>query len=662
MTVKETYKQRLRLSIDFSTPHWDRSIDNYKHYLGRLDVGNQSESSYPFVSKTVIPVSYETVETVMPRIIGKDPEFSTVAVEPDDVPFEQTAKLVVQTQYANPKLELIGEPMYLKLQRGVKEELITGNVVFRAKWRRQSRKMVKYLANLDVAKLTDSEEIQKVLDLAEELKKKGSNAEVTWSKKVIDSPFLDDFDIEHKPFFHFLPDPGFSETGKMRYKIEREMTTFADLVDEATIFDYDKATMDELQKMQDEGKLGYSTEVPQDFLRKYNELFANPDNKNSISGSDDPKKSMIMVDKVWEGDKVHVFVNEEHQLTGEDGMRNPYDVMVDPFIFGHDVVIPHSYFSRGEIDAIRKLEDGVTDIHNMRFDNLIQAMLSIWVYNPNMMANGDEFVPIPNSMTAVKDVDRAVRMFAGQDVTASAYKESDSLMAIIQRVTGVGDYAQGMEGDSLAGRSYGGMRLVQEAANARFVVKARLFEKLTLKALGYFILEMSKQFINKDRLVRIAGTTGAEEFTNQTIEAGKLKQIKGIMDIKVTPDSAMIVDQQADVMRLNAVADRFATQKGPFANIPEDVYDSFLVKYLTANGFHDAIYWVRAIRKARLEGKTEPKPTPQPELPPQLPPTATPAVPTAPVLQGDGQMATQPDPLAQILAAGGQLPPPEVIQ
>ena len=74
------------------------------------------------------------------------------------------------------------------------------------------------------------------------------------------------FDIEHKPFFHFLPDPGFAETGKMRYKIEREMTTFGDLVDEATIFNYDKQVMDQLQEMNDQNKLGYSSDINNDFM------------------------------------------------------------------------------------------------------------------------------------------------------------------------------------------------------------------------------------------------------------------------------------------------------------------------------------------------------------------------------------------------------------
>jgi hypothetical protein len=649
-----TYKARLRASRNLSEPHWDRAIDNYKHYLGRLDVGNTKENDYPFQSTMVVPVSYETVETVMPRIIGKDPEFTAIAMEPDDVPSEATAKMVIEHEYNNPKLDLLGEPIYLKLQRGTKEQLITGNVVYRAFWRRQTRKQMTYLASNNKTGHDDEADIKKVLEAAAQV---GASSDTTYSKKLIDAPFLDDFDMKHLPFFWFFPDPTFAETGRMRYKIERDFMTFEELADEAEIFGYDKPTMDSIKEKVDRKEAGFTPDIKKDFLYEYHNMFQNM-NEASFR-TDDDKIPLLIVDKMWMGDRVAVYVNEKYELTGEKGMRNPYDVMVDPFIFGHDVTIPHSYFSWGEIDAIKRLEDGMTDILNMRFDNLLQAMLNFWVYNPNLIADGDEFLPIPSSLTAVTDVDRAVRMLSGKDVTPTAFKESDEIYKIIQRVTGANDYTKGMEGDSIAGRTYGGMRLVQEAANARFIVKSRLFEKLTLKALGYFMLEMSRQFINKDRVRRIEGEAGQIE--EQKVQAGMLKAIKGMFDIKVIPNAAMVIDQQAEAMKMNAVADRFVSQKGPFANIPPEVYDKFLLDYLQAYGVTDAVYWIRLIKQAR-----EKAPPPQPAQ--QTPPAGAGmpslggaggapggGVPGMDVMQPDQGFVPQPDPISSLLnaAAGG---------
>lgn len=663
-SILDTYKERVRVSRNFCTPHWDRAIDNYKHYLSRLDVGGASEQDYPFQSKMVVPISYEIVETVLPRIIGKDPEFTAVAVEPEDVPYENTAKLAIEMAYNNPKLELMGEPIYLKLLKATKEFLVTGNMVLRPYWRRERSKQIRYLASLDRAGIKN-QPIAKVIEAATELK---ALDEITYSKKLIDSPFLDDFDCRLVPFFQFLPDPTMSETGRMRYKIEEDWMTFEELADEAQIFGYDKATMQELYRLKENNSAGFTPSINGDFLQRYNDLFANPQQEQQ--SFDDKKIPLYMVHKMWMGDKVHVFVNEKYNLTGDTGMDNPYDVKKDPFVFGTDIVMPHSYFSRGEVDAIRKIEDAASDVYNMRFDNLVQAMLNFWLVNKNFMAEGDEFVPVPNTITSVTDIDRAVKLISGKDVTANAYNEANDLIQLANRVSGSNDYVKGNEGETLAGRTYGGLRLVQEAANARFLVKARLFEKMTLKSLGYFMLEMSRQFVNKDRVSRMIGEFGDAEA--KTLKAGDLKSIKGFMDIKVIPNSSQQVDAQAEAIKLNSVADRMTSGKGPFAIIPPEVNEKFLLKYWNAYGITDAVYWVRAVRDARLkmEKETKKKPAEVPPhehpLPAEVPPVVPglnpsvpgvnpPLMPTSPTLQSD-QVSAQPNPLAQIIQSE-QLPP-----
>ena len=657
MTTLQKYKNRLRESRNYSEPQWERAVENYEHYLSKLRTSNDS-GDYPFNSKMTVPISYDIVETILPRFIGRDPEFSAVAVEPSDVAYEQQAKLVIEMEYNNPKLEMMGEPIYLKLLKGVKEALITGNAVLRPYWRRNVKKQIQYVARLERAKKEGNP--NEIYAMA---KKMQAEDEVTFAKKVVDSPVIDDFDIRHLPFFHFFPDVPMIETGRMRYKIERDYMTWDELQAEAEIFGYDKKVMSELKELTDNNENGFTPDVSKDFQSQYNDLFGSV---NDVAFDDDSDKiALFAVDKMWEGSKVHVFVNEKYQLTPEEGMDNPYDVMQDPFIFVRDVLIPHSYFARSELDWIKRLEDGVTDLYNMRYDNLLQSMLNIWLYNPNYIADGDEFIPIPNTLTAVRDVEKSVRVISGQDVTGNTYQEAQTLTALSKETAGINDYVKGLEGDTIAGRTYGGLRLVQEAANARFIVKARTFEKTTLKALGYFILEMSRQFIDKPRYKRLSGDLSPQDEQFATIHPDKLKSIKGFMDIKVVPNSSMQLDQQAEAMRLNAVADRMMAGKGPFENIPPSVYDKFLLKYLQVNGINDAVYWVREIQKAREEVEKQAKEQPQPSMPvpqaqpplpqqqqnPQelagvMPPEA---MPQEQVMQSNG-ISNQPSPLAQLLA------------
>ena len=208
MDILTTYKNRLKQSQDHAYPHWTRAIENYKHYLGRIDTGKTVEQNYPFHSKMSMSISYEIVETIMPRIIGRDPEFTTVAVEAEDIPYERVAKMAVEMGYNNPKLEMLGEPIYLKLQRFAKELLITGNAVGRPFWRRQTTKQMQYLGSLAKAGIKDDPDLNKLYKLAEDTKDS-----ITFTKKLIDAPFIDDFDLRHIPFFMFIGDFAMDDTG-----------------------------------------------------------------------------------------------------------------------------------------------------------------------------------------------------------------------------------------------------------------------------------------------------------------------------------------------------------------------------------------------------------------------------------------------------------------
>jgi hypothetical protein len=542
--------------------------------------------------------------------------------------------------------------------------LIGGNAVWRCYWRREKHKQMTYLATLDRAGFKDEKDIAKVLAAAEKL---GAADEVTYTKKLIDSPYLDDFDIKHVPFFQFYPDVEMVDTGKMRYMIERDTITLEELQDEAEIFGYDKTVMGEIEELAASGKAAFTPSIGRDYAQRYNDLFASIN--STTTTSDDKKTPLLTIDKMWMGSTVAVFINEKYNLTGEEGMPNPYDVKKNPFIFGHDITIPHSYFAHGEIDSIKKLEDGQNDLLNMRFDNLLQSMLNYWFVNPKLFVDDDDFVPSPGSVSRVRDTERAAKVIPGANVTPTVYKEASELYGTIQRISGINDYVKGEEGETLAGRTYGGLRLVQEMANARFIIKSRLFEKLTLKSMGYFILELSKQFLSEDRVRRMFGENG--DIETKKLSVGKLKSIKGFMDMKVIPNSSMVIDQQAEAVKMNALADRFLTDKGPFANIPDEVYDKFLLKFLPLYGVSDAVYWVRAIRDNRTKLENEAKKIKKAELapktpaptsneiatPPGLPSTPGPIVPpgSMPSLSPTG-ITNQPNPLEAILNSGA-LPP-----
>lgn len=574
----DTYRLYLKQSSDYCEPHFERFIENYKHYFSKL---SYEETKYPFSSKVTTGISFDTVETILPRIIGRNPEFITAAVEPEDVSFEEIAKLVIENQYNNPKLAFLGEPIYLKLVKMVKEALITGTAVGRAFWRRESYKRPVYQYYFPKTK-----KLVKDPKRAKEYSQK-TGLTPEYLKDYETSPFLDDFDLKHLPFFFFYPDPFFPETGRMRYKIERDFYTKQELIDEAETYGYEKTVLEDVLSQ----KASFTPSITKDFFYQYNQIFNNTFDNSAFATDTSDKMPFYIVDKMWMGGRVYVFVNEKYNLTGDKGIPSPYDLFKDPFIFTYNVLTPHSFYGISEIDAIKKMEDATNDFINMRGDNLYNAMSRIWLVNPSVLDKSKIFRPIPNSVWSVKDVDLAVREIRGQEVTASVYKEVDSLMGQIQKITGVTDYAKGAEGIGIAGRTYGGLRLLQEVANLRFFIKTTVFETITLRALGYYILEMSKQFFNKKRIIRIAGENKIKEIYPEDV-----RSIKGFMDIHVIPASTRAVDEQAEAMKLNTLLPALAKKAPPFHRMTDELYDRFLLKYLPLFGFRDATYWVRAMR------------------------------------------------------------------
>lgn len=632
----EIYKNRLKKSKDFCYPHWSRFIDNYRHYLSRLSYkkteGEEEgkPAQYPFASRITTGISFDIVETMMPRIIGRSPEFITAAIEPEDIPYEQTAKMTIEYEYQNPKLHLLGEPIYLKLQKAVREALICGTAVMRGFWRREKIKRARYKGKV-------GEKVGSLDKIVSYAKKNGLDIE--YVKEYENSPFLDDFDVKHLPFFFFFPDPAFSEAGQMRYKIERAFYTKEQLLTEASIFQYDQSVLKEIFERR--GTNLFTPDIDKDFLYQYSQLFSEKAITEGVEARDDERLSLFIVDKMWERGRVYVFVNEKYNLTGDKGIPSPYDLISDPFIFVHNIPQPHLFYSRSEIDAIKRMEDGINDLTNMRADNLFQAMSSIYLVNKNVMPDADNFAPYPNSVWQVKDIAAAVREIKGQDVTAAVYKETDVLYNYIQKISGINDYVKGAEGMSLAGRTYGGLRLAQEVANVRLAIKTTLFEELTLRSLGYMMLEMARQFFDKNRIVRLKGEKTFEwEKEYYEIDVSQLKSIKGYMDIQVIPSSTRAVDEHAETMKLNSLFDRMSTGRPPFDRMTPNLYYRFLLKYLPLFGFHDALYWIREMRKAeQLEQQQEIKQQQQTPLP----------VSREEVMTSSG-VQNQPSPLEQILA------------
>ena len=74
----EIAKKRANLSREYCQPFFDRFIDNYEHYFLRtIDKDVEADAdSYPFYSQLMLPMTYQVVETILPRMVTKPFSFT----------------------------------------------------------------------------------------------------------------------------------------------------------------------------------------------------------------------------------------------------------------------------------------------------------------------------------------------------------------------------------------------------------------------------------------------------------------------------------------------------------------------------------------------------------------------------------------------------------
>jgi len=77
--------KRLELSREYTQPYFDRFLDNNKHYFLRTidEMVESDPDAYPFYSRLSIPITYQTVETILPRMFSQLPTFNIKTDEPN---------------------------------------------------------------------------------------------------------------------------------------------------------------------------------------------------------------------------------------------------------------------------------------------------------------------------------------------------------------------------------------------------------------------------------------------------------------------------------------------------------------------------------------------------------------------------------------------------
>jgi len=465
-------------TIAWRTPYknkWDRF---YKMYRGVLD-----EKNYPWQSNIWVPLSFSTIETVVPRLVSNRPQIDILPREPNDEKYAQIMGKIIDYQWDMMNMNVL-------LPEVVKEMCIYGTVILKNYWYKEESNVI---------------DKQMVDETMPEL----GQVEVEENKTIYNGPKVEIVDL-----YDFFIDPKATTIDNAEWVIHRSMRTL----------DYLHEMMEDgkyknIKLLEDEGTFIVSDDEKQQ--------------RRSTIGISMPVEQkndkLIEILEYWTDERVITVANRKIIIRDQE---NPFRHGKKPFIACVDQKIPHEFYGMGELEPIETLQYELNDRRNQRMDNVTLILNRMWIVQNGKGVDEDELVSDAGGVVHTDDPN-AISQLVLPDVTSSSYQEETIIKADIQQTSGVTDFTRGMSSDALANDTATGISLLQEASNARFRLKIQNIEDMMLKRLGENLVSMNNQFLSDETTIRIVGDEGRE------FQLVKPEDIKGNFDVSVQAGSTI---------------------------------------------------------------------------------------------------------------------------
>jgi len=560
--VAQLAKKRYNSSKEYCKPYFDRFLDNYKHYFIRtIEEAIEGDSeAYPFYSTMMLPISFQIVETILPRVFSKLPTFSITTDQKNDENDELALRELIKYQMQHPYL--IDDPIFARIVNFLKELFITGNSWGEVPWMYKEAKVNEYQPySLQMGIETPSWDNLGIID--------SYGVQPDWAlvqtdKKLIDAPVF-----HNRSIFHVFPDPKRKRVSDLRWVIIEDFMSLEEILDMVKISPKKYKNIEELKKMKamTEGQKRSDTNYDQEIA--------------SIFGASDftDKENGDQLYKVWyikEPYKLQIVINEK--LTIRDSDNPNGDGKIGMFLC-KDISVPNQLYAWGEIDPIKKIEDSMTDQANMRNDSVFYDLLRMWKLDPTTLIDGEQFYPEPGAIVQMSDMTGLETIETG-NTNASAYREYEEWDKIVQATTGVTDYATGQNTPGMTDTA-SGIEALQSAANARFMMKLQMFEQMGLKAMGTMYVQRNLMFFDEPQAVN------SSELGKMIITPDQIRRIRGNVNFIVETGSTENINQQKELNKWKVINDFIAENKPPFDNLTQEALDYVAKRFLYAMGEQD---------------------------------------------------------------------------
>lgn len=471
---------------------WRRYYKLWMSYVGKRKAGD-------WRSRVFMPESFQTVETILPRLIAALPEFEAIPRGPEDE--DNAEKLTRELKYAEEQSGLHLESVDMNRDR-----LMYGTGIFKTIF--DEVPAFGHVMEPVFETITDVVQ-QPVIDPETQLPLAGPDGDPVTEprevraqvpagyrkKRVRVIGYAGPRAVSVDPF-HIFPAPESQDVDRARYVFHRiytPMSKVKELVDKGVYH-----WPEELDDLSDENL--FAPHEDPDMLRR-NSVDLGP-------GIDPTRKDVELLECHTDDGRVITMLNQKAVIRCQ---QSPFDHGQKPFTLFYDYKPPHEFWGRGEIEIISDLQDLINTIVNQRVDNVRIGMDQGYTVNTSQLKDPRQLKRRPGQVIEVlgdgMQPDDVVKPLPTTEVTSSAFAEADQAKQWSERTTGNSAYQQGLDSPSM-NDSATGVAIITERGDSRFGVKSKIDEIGPWRRLALQYGSLIQQFTDQERQVRLLGEDG----------------------------------------------------------------------------------------------------------------------------------------------------------
>lgn len=225
-----------------------------------------------------------------------------------------------------------------------------------------------------------------------------------------------------------------------------------------------------------------------------------------------------------------------------------------PFQVLESEIDGHSLFSRSMLETLKPMNDTLTWLLNTHFYNVRKSLNDQFVVDPSKIVMKDMMDPNPGRLIRLKpaaygtDVRLAVQQMQVADVTRAHVNDSQLVMEMMQRVSGVNDNLMGM-------LNSGRKTATEVRSSTTFGINRLKTTTEYMSAMGFGpltqqLVQVTQQMYDDARSYRIVGDTA--QFATQLFRPILPEDIAGFYDF-IPVDGTLPVDRFAQVQTWNQI-------------------------------------------------------------------------------------------------------------